>query len=183
MSTRPRGNTSKTQQQQKRSLSGRAKGSLATEWLFMHPRPTMRRLGARRGRRGRTHRGPRHGQADARTHAGYDEDRCYYGEVGEDGSVLVGTKPTQERGPLRPPGPDLGPLDVIEQQFRAFEDEDVERAFSFVSPKIVERYSLDVDRFRGILSGASFEGVVGCASRAGRSAGGASTPRREVGSL
>jgi len=94
-----------------------------------------------------------------------DLDQCFYGEVGEDGSIVADVvQPRADTVPPKPPSPQLSPLDVIGEQFRAFEREDVDHAFSFVHKSIVEQYSLDVDRYKAIFKGPAYDGLLGCAA-------------------
>ncbi len=95
-----------------------------------------------------------------------DEDRCFYGEVGVDGSVVADVaQPRADTVPPKPPSPELSPLDVVGEQFRALEREDVSHAYKFVHESIKEQYSLDVDRYEQIFKGAAYDGLLGCASR------------------
>ena len=55
--------------------------------------------------------------------------------------------------------------DVVGEQFRALEREDVGHAYKFVHESIKEQYSLDVDRYEQIFKGAAYDGLLGCASR------------------
>ena len=55
--------------------------------------------------------------------------------------------------------------DVVGEQFRALEREDVSHAYKFVHESIKEQYSLDVDRYEQIFKGAAYDGLLGCASR------------------
>jgi hypothetical protein len=98
-----------------------------------------------------------------------DSDRCYYGEVDDagnvDGARRATKRPQRERAALRSPDPALSPLDVVEQQFQAFERgsfADVEHAFAHVSPAIVDQYALDAKKFGEILKSIRFEGVLKC---------------------
>ena len=94
-----------------------------------------------------------------------DEDRCFYGEVGVDGSVVADVaQPHTGTIPPKPPSPELSPLDVVGEQFRALEREDVSHAYKFVHESIKEQYSLDVDRYEQIFKGAAYDGLLGCAS-------------------
>ena len=94
-----------------------------------------------------------------------DEDRCFYGEVGVDGSVVADVaQPRADTIPPKPPSPELSPLDVVGEQFRALEREDVSHAYKFVHESIKEQYSLDVDRYEQIFKGAAYDGLLGCAS-------------------
>ena len=45
--------------------------------------------------------------------------------------------------------------DVVGEQFRALEREDVGHAYKFVHESIKEQYSLDVDRYEQIFKGAA----------------------------
>ena len=55
--------------------------------------------------------------------------------------------------------------DVVGEQFRALEREDVRHAYKFVHESIKEQYSLDGDRYEQIFKGAAYDGLLGCASR------------------
>jgi hypothetical protein len=93
-----------------------------------------------------------------------DEDRCYYGDIDENGKMTTFKK--KERGPGLKPAPELTPNQVAAEQFDAFSsgtDSDIEDAFAFVSPKITEQHGVDVARFRQILDGTGMEGIIGCA--------------------
>merc|ERR1719269_403271 len=81
-----------------------------------------------------------------------DSDRCYYGEVDENGKLVERTQVA--RGPALKPSPDLSPVQVVDEQFAAFSSgtfADVDSAFDFVSPKIKENFDLDGKKFRQIL--------------------------------
>jgi hypothetical protein len=94
-----------------------------------------------------------------------DEDRCFYGEVGADGSIVSDVvQPRADTLPARPPSPEMSPLDVVGEQFRALQREDVSHAYRFVHENVVEQYSLDVDRYEQIFKGAAYDGLLGCAS-------------------
>ena len=93
-----------------------------------------------------------------------DADRCYYGGIDENGVPTAAKK--NNRGAALKPSPSLTPLEVIEEQFSAFSSgsfSDVEDAFAFVSPQIKEKYSLDAEKFGGILKGTGYEALLGCA--------------------
>ena len=50
-----------------------------------------------------------------------DEDRCFYGEVGVDGSVVADVaQPRADTIPPKPPSPELSPLVWTRRQRRAF---------------------------------------------------------------
>lgn len=93
-----------------------------------------------------------------------DEDRCYYGAIGEDGSVLADPNPEVSQVPVVKPSPSLTPLDVVDNQFRALSRGELEPALAFVSPAMKEQYSLDVAKYEKILGGPAFDGLVGCYS-------------------
>ena len=65
------------------------------------------------------------------------------------------------------PSPSLTPAEVVDAQFQSFSRDcmqGVEDAFQFVSPTIIEQYSMDAAKFKQILSGLQFEGILGCYS-------------------
>ena len=94
-----------------------------------------------------------------------DEDRCYYGAIDADGNVLREDVDVQ-RSEILKPTPSLTPLEMIDAQFEALRRGEgaIEDAFAFVSPKVVEQYGVDIERFTQILGGYQFEGLLGCAS-------------------
>jgi len=94
-----------------------------------------------------------------------DSDRCYYGDVDANGMPVVLEK--KQRGPSLKPSPDLGPAEVVAEQFGAFSSgtlSDLEDAFAFVSPKIKKQHNVDVQAFRKILEGIRLNGIIGCTS-------------------
>lgn len=65
------------------------------------------------------------------------------------------------------PSPSLTPLEVVEEQFQALSSgsfSDIEDAFAFVSPKIIEVNKMDATKFQQILESATFDGIIGCPS-------------------
>ena len=95
-----------------------------------------------------------------------DADRCYYGDVDENGD-LVKVEKKKQRGPALKPSPALTPLQVAEEQLQllsAGSYSDIEDAFSFVSPKIVELNKMDATKFREVLESPVFDGLIGCNS-------------------
>ncbi len=94
-----------------------------------------------------------------------DEDRCYYGAIDADGNVLE-EDVNVKRGEILKPSPSLTPIEMIDAQFEALRRGEgaIEDAFAFVSPKVVEQYGVDLERFTQILGGYQFEGLLGCAS-------------------
>jgi hypothetical protein len=70
------------------------------------------------------------------------------------------------------PNPSLTPLEVVEGLLQtisnapAFDSSlsDIEEAFAFVSPEIIERNQMDVAKFKMILETAMFDGILGCTS-------------------
>ena len=94
-----------------------------------------------------------------------DSDRCYYGAVGEDGSVMG--KVARDWAEVPKLSPSLSATDVIDAQFELLSRgtfESVGEAHSFVSPEIVEKWDIDATKFRAILSGSRFDGLIGCDS-------------------
>jgi hypothetical protein len=97
------------------------------------------------------------------TNAATSDDRCYYGDVDADGTLI--RKEKKQRGPALKPNRDLLPQQVVAEQFEAFSSgtsTDLEDAFAFVSPKIKERNGVNMKMFRAILSGTGMEGIIGC---------------------
>ena len=101
-----------------------------------------------------------------------DADRCYYGRVDEDGQVLKGSGVVVEEGPAVKPNSGLSPEEVVDAQFKGLSRgpvqnregvSGVEDALEFVSPGIKEQYSLDLPKYKRILQGAAFDGLIGCA--------------------
>ena len=99
-----------------------------------------------------------------------DADRCYYGRVDEDGNVLRGAVKVEAQPSVKP-SLSLSPEEVVQAQFRALARGTVQNrdgvsglddAFQFVSPAIVEQYKLDKQKYLSILSGPSFDGLLGC---------------------
>ena len=93
-----------------------------------------------------------------------DADRCYYGTIDEEGNV-VKTRSKNVATGLKP-NPSLGALEVVEAQFNALSrgsHAGVEEAYQFLSPKMIDQYSIDVEKFRAVLNGAAFEGLIGVA--------------------
>ena len=74
------------------------------------------------------------------------------------------TPPARHRGASRTDDRFLITQDVVGEQFRALEREDVNHAYKFVHESIKEQYSLDVDRYEQIFKGAAYDGLLGCAS-------------------
>ena len=71
------------------------------------------------------------------------------------------------RGEALAPAPSLTPLEVVDEQLRALSSglfADIEHAFEFVSPKIIEHNRMDAARFKQILESATFDGIVECVS-------------------
>lgn len=95
-----------------------------------------------------------------------DQDRCFYGDIDASGGVVSDiSQPRVDRGAARrAPDAALSPLEVIEQQFRAFEGNDVAHAFSYMHEGIVRQHGLDADRFAGILRGPAYDGILECAA-------------------
>ena len=94
-----------------------------------------------------------------------DADRCYYGDIDEDGVVVVDrAKKSGWRIEKRGPSPALSALEAVEQQFVALSSQDLEHAHSFLSPEVVEQYSMDQERFKSVLKGAQFDGLIGMSS-------------------
>ena len=75
------------------------------------------------------------------------------------------TPPSRHRGASQTNHRFLITQDVVGEQFRALEREDVSHAYKFVHESIKEQYSLDVDRYEQIFKGAAYDGLLGCASR------------------
>jgi len=94
-----------------------------------------------------------------------DEDRCYYGAIDSDGNVLDDDIKA-DAAPAVVPDPSLSPSEVVDAQFKALSrgGPGLAEAFAFVSPKIIEQYSIDLQRYREILNGYAFEGLIGCSS-------------------
>ena len=95
-----------------------------------------------------------------------DSDRCYYGNVDADGEV-VKMKEARAKRTVVQPSPSLSPTDVVDAQFAALAEGSeaaLRDAFAFVSPTVVEKYGMDMAKFRSILEGAAFEGLIGCDS-------------------
>ena len=74
------------------------------------------------------------------------------------------TPPSRHRGASQTNHRFLITQDVVGEQFRALEREDVNHAYKFVHESIKEQYSLDVDRYEQIFKGAAYDGLLGCAS-------------------
>ena len=72
--------------------------------------------------------------------------------------------PARHRGASRTNHRFIITQDVVGEQFRALEREDVSHAYKFVHESIKEQYSLDVDRYEQIFKGAAYDGLLGCAS-------------------
>ena len=98
-----------------------------------------------------------------------DADRCYYGRVDEDGAVLRGSADV-DTGPSVSPSPSLSPAEVVTAQFKGLargiaQNRDgvtgLDDAFQFLAPSIVEQYSLDLAKYRSIMEGIRFEGLIG----------------------
>ena len=70
------------------------------------------------------------------------------------------TPPSRHRGASQTNHRFLITQDVVGEQFRALEREDVNHAYE----SIKEQYSLDVDRYEQIFKGAAYDGLLGCAS-------------------
>jgi hypothetical protein len=87
--------------------------------------------------------------------------------VDESGEVIQGSKPKKIRkGPAPTPSPALSPQEVVEAQFESFSFgtfAGVEEAHVFLSRKVVEEKGIDVKKFRKVMEGSSFDGIVGCA--------------------
>ena len=92
-----------------------------------------------------------------------DEDRCYYGYVDADGSTSKADPSKKRTGPVPTPDPSLSPADMVNAQFQMLSESAVEDAYAFLDPGIIEKYSMDVKKFRSILKGPSFDGLIGCA--------------------
>ena len=95
-----------------------------------------------------------------------DADRCYYGDVDENGD-LVKVEKKKQRGPALKPSPELSALEVAEEQLQllsAGSYSDIEDAFAFVSPKIIELNKMDAAKFREVLESPVFDGLIGCNS-------------------
>ena len=99
-----------------------------------------------------------------------DGDRCYYGRVDAEGNVLKGSADVEVAEAVRP-SVSLSPSAVVEAQLKALSRgavqnregrSGVDDALLFVSPAIVEQYALDSRKYLSILSGPSFDGLVGC---------------------
>lgn len=97
-----------------------------------------------------------------------DSDRCYYGRVDANGEVLEQQGAQQDFSAVKiKPNPSLSALEVVDAQFQQLSlgtFSGVEAAHEFVSPAVVEKYSMDAARFRSILESAAFDGLIGCAS-------------------
>lgn len=96
-----------------------------------------------------------------------DADRCYYGSVDAEGNVVEVETAKRMQSPIQTPHPSLTALNVVDVQFECFSRgrfSDIEAAFAFVSPQIIQQYSLDFARFRQILEKPGFEGIIGCTS-------------------
>lgn len=100
-----------------------------------------------------------------------DADRCYYGRVDEEGNVVKGSAWVEE-GPAVKPNSGLSPEDVVNAQFKALSRgpiqnregiSGVDDAFQFVAPAVKEQYELDVPKYKRILEGPAFDGLIGCA--------------------
>ena len=94
-----------------------------------------------------------------------DLDRCYYGAIDADGHVVEKCADV-ERGKVFAPRPSLTPLEVVDAQLRALSRgmQGLDDAFAFVSPRVIEQYDLNREKFKGILQGFAFEGLLGCVS-------------------
>ena len=87
-------------------------------------------------------RGPRAIRCD-RDRVRCDADRCYYGAVDADGNVIGAQRKLTERSNVSP-SPTLSAEQMIDAQFEALSFADLDAAHKFVSPKVVEQYSMDV---------------------------------------
>ena len=101
-----------------------------------------------------------------------DADRCYYGRVDEDGNVLRGASEV-DTGPSLSPSPSLSPDEVVREQFRGLARGVAQNregvtglvdAYQFVAPNIIDQYSLNLDKYRSIMEGSRFEGLIGSSS-------------------
>ena len=94
-----------------------------------------------------------------------DADRCYYGAIDEEGNVVKG--PREASAPIPKPSPSLSPLEVVDAQLEAlsrdWRGDSGASAFAFLSPGIVAQYGLDLPRYKQILQGYQFDGLLGCA--------------------
>ena len=87
-----------------------------------------------------------------------------YTQVSAVDRVLL-APPARHRGASQTNHRFLITQDVVGEQFRALEREDVNHAYKFVHESIKEQYSLDVDRYEQVFKGAAYDGLLGCASR------------------
>ena len=96
-----------------------------------------------------------------------DADRCYYGNVDADGNTNIQAKDRRRQGPALKPSPSMSPKEMVNAQFEGLargSQAGVDDAFAFLSPDVISKYGMDVARFRTILQGHAFEGLIGCAS-------------------
>lgn len=105
--------------------------------------------------------------ADARASSvRLDADRCFYGDVDKDGIPMEIKKNKMRTGPAPTPSTSMTPLDVVNAQFESLSFgtyTGIEETFAFLSPTVVEQYSMDLEKFKSVLGGDAFEGLVGMA--------------------
>merc|ERR1719331_1985001 len=95
-----------------------------------------------------------------------DADRCYYGSVDEDGGVVRRVSRNVREGPAPTPSPSLSPLEVVDVQFEALvrgSFAGVKEAYQFLSPAMIEKYQIDENKFKAVLEGDAFDGLIGVA--------------------
>ena len=93
-----------------------------------------------------------------------DADRCYYGDLDASGNVVK--REAKRSGPALTPTPSLTPREVVDAQFESLSIgtyAGIEEAYAFVAPSMVEKYQIDLPKFKAVLSGDAFDGLVGCA--------------------
>ena len=94
-----------------------------------------------------------------------DSDRCYYGAVDAQGNTLDVLPKKRRGGPAPKPDASLTPQEIVDAQFACLSSgsfADIEAAFSFLSPSVITKYEMTPTKFREILSGPAFDGLIGC---------------------
>ena len=104
-----------------------------------------------------------------RTHARLAQPLRVESDVNWEGHTVVEEAPPvpRSRDSVLKPHPSLTALEVVEEQLSALSTgafSDIEDAFTFLSPKIVEYNEMDASQFKKILESATFDGILGCKS-------------------
>ena len=104
-----------------------------------------------------------------RTHALLAQPLRVDSDVNWEGHIVVEEAPIvpRRRDSVLKPNPSLTALEVVDEQLSALSTgafSDIEDAFAFLSPKIVEYNEMDAAQFNKILESATFDGIIGLKS-------------------